>query len=171
MRKLALLVLFWASIACSVKYVTPDNVMVDTKTASESYVVALGRAGGVQYCAAPPPDTAVNTTTQIAAALKAQLGSDKQVDAQTQVNLATTIVELQGRTETVVLLREALYRLCEAGVDGFLTSPQYVARYDKMIDELDTLIAVEQIQASTKTVKAVKSLSPDQVKAFNSLTQ
>ncbi|HMO24334.1 MAG TPA: hypothetical protein PKC98_25505, partial [Candidatus Melainabacteria bacterium] len=51
------------------------------------------------------------------------------VDGKAQIELNTKVVELAGRTQTVLFLRESLYRLCEQSLNGNLSSEQVNSLY------------------------------------------
>lgn len=99
----------------------------------------------MKMCAEPAPDVAMESITNIIANLKLQQAN---ADANAQVELQQKIVELAGRTQLVLVLRESLYRLCEQGVNGQLNNEQIAALYKQALDTVlrlaDTDLAKEQ---------------------------
>lgn len=101
--------------------------------------------GSMKMCAEPAPDVAMDSVTQIIANLKLpQTG----VDANAQIELQQKVVELAGRTQLVLVLRESLYRLCEQGVNRQLSNEQIAALYKQALETVlrlaDTDLAKEQ---------------------------
>lgn len=103
--------------------------------------------GSMKVCAEPAPDVAMESITKIIAELKLEQAN---VDAKTQVELQQKIVELAGRTQLVLVLRESLYRLCEQGANGQLSNDQIAVLYKQALDTVtklaDTDLAREQKQ-------------------------
>jgi len=81
---------------------------------------------GVQMCAEPSPDAMLQTVAQLTAQVKL---ANPQVDAQTQIQFQTAVIELTKRTTTVVFLREVLYRVCEQNLNQNLNSEQTMQLY------------------------------------------
>jgi len=89
-------------------------------------------------CAEPSPD--VFATAAVSASLSAKLGKE-------DVGAALSRAEMAGalgvRTQTIQLLRDGLYRACEAYLNGVIRENEYkklIAAYDEV---LITLVAVE----------------------------
>lgn len=81
-------------------------------------------------CAEPAPDVALAHTTEIVGSAKLP----ETVDAELKVKFANEVVQLAGRTQTILFLREAMYRLCEQGVNGNLAPGEVKELYTKVID-------------------------------------
>lgn len=110
-------------------------------------------------CAEPSPD--VFATAAVGAALNAKLGKE-------DVGAALSSAEMAGalglRTQTIQLLRDGLYRTCEAYLNGVIQEDAYqriIAAYDEV---LITLIAVEgltqQVPPILPTTGAGASATP-----------
>lgn len=101
--------------------------------------------GSMKVCAEPAPDVAMESITSIIANLKL---AQPNADASAQIELQQKIVELAGRTQLVLVLRESLYRLCEQGVNGQLNNEQIAMLYKQALDTVlrlaDTDLAKEQ---------------------------
>lgn len=105
-------------------------------------------AGSARVCAEPAPDVAIESITKIIAELKIP---NSNVDASTQVELSTKVVELAGRTQLVLILRESLYRLCEQGLNGTLSNEQINDRYKQVLDTI-VLLARSDLAANQKEI-------------------
>jgi hypothetical protein len=79
----------------------------------------LLRGEGAKVLAEPAPDAIASTAISFVAeaASKAQ-----QVDGKVDVEYTRTVAELAGRSQTVLVIREALYRLNELYLNGALGS-------------------------------------------------
>lgn len=104
--------------------------------------------------AEPPPDTALTSTTDIAASLKLP----ETAEVAGQLKLATAIVDLTKRTQTIVLLRDTLFRLAEARANGFITEQTYQERMKELTDAAFD-IASGQADAIAETGRSVSELS------------
>jgi hypothetical protein len=89
-------------------------------TRRAAYVIRKDQPIGI--CAEPAPDVSVEFVSKIMAEVQSQKGG---IDAKAQAELQSKAIELAGRTQTVLFLRESLYRLCEQGLNGNL-DPEHV---------------------------------------------
>ena len=89
--------------------------------ASRRGVYVISKDHPVAICAEPAPDVAVEFVTKLLAEVSIP---DSNLDAKTQAELSSKVIELAGRTQTVLFLRESLYRLCEQSMNGNLNSQQ-----------------------------------------------
>ncbi|MBS2009749.1 MAG: hypothetical protein JST01_22025 [Cyanobacteria bacterium SZAS TMP-1] len=113
--------------AISVNQLQPNTPYWNTTDASARGVILLPRpGGGMQVCSEPSPDAMLQTVAQLTAQVKLQ---NPQVDAQTQIQFQTAVIELTKRTTTVVFLREVLYRVCEQNLNQNLNSEQTMQLY------------------------------------------
>ena len=94
--------------------------------ASRRGVYVVDKNHPVSICAEPAPDVSIEFITRLLA--EANL-PNSGVDGKAQVELNMKVVELAGRTQTVLFLRESLYRLCEQSLNGNLTSEQVNSLY------------------------------------------
>ena len=98
----------------------------------------------VILCAEPSPDVA--SELQQGVGLSANIDSDKQLSfAQLLLEQATEIGE---RNATIQLLRDGLYRQCEAFLNGAITYDQYKDISNRYVDAMVTLLAIERLTAS-----------------------
>jgi hypothetical protein len=129
-----------------------------------SVLVHTDPKGRVRYCAEPAPDVALDTIREITAALKAKadvLGgvSKPELDANATYKLTATARELAGRSMSVVLARDLLFRLCELSInfaDEESSKFESIAsRYDKVVDKIVTILAVADLRnAETSVIEA-----------------
>ncbi|MBS2010570.1 MAG: hypothetical protein JST01_26210 [Cyanobacteria bacterium SZAS TMP-1] len=112
----------------SVNQLQPNQPYWISTDASARGITILPRADGkgVQMCAEPSPDAMLQTVAQLTAQVKL---ANPQVDAQTQIQFQTAVIELTKRTTTVVFLREVLYRVCEQNLNQNLNSEQTMQLY------------------------------------------
>lgn len=110
-------------------------------------------------CAEPSPDVAVAA----AAALSAQVGRGKE-SAKVSGARSETLASITARTQTIQLLRDGLYRACEAYLNGAIDWREYkqmIMGFDQMavtmlaIDGLTQAVAAPSViigsKASAKT--------------------
>ncbi len=91
-------------------------------------------------CAEPSPDVAVAIAKSISANLAATVtppAGGAAVDARAELarSYAQKLTQLGERTNTIQLLRDALYRACEAYANGAITKTTYalmLSRYDSL---------------------------------------
>lgn len=135
---------------------TPGKPYVVDYDASRrgAYIVPVTPDGTGQFrvCAEPAPDVALESITKIIAELKL---AQADVDAKTQIELSTRVVELAGRTQLVLVLRESLYRLCEQGLNGSLSQEQVSTLYTKV---LDTIVMLAQSDLAREQKEIIENL-------------
>lgn len=107
----------------------------------------------MKICAEPAPDVAMESITKIIAELKL---AQADVDAKTQVELSQKIVELAGRTQLVLVLRESLYRLCEQGVNGQLSQEQIATLYRQALDTVLKLAETDLAKEQKEIIENLK---------------
>lgn len=129
--------------------------------ASRRGVVIIPREDGKGYhsCSEPSPDVAVDTVTRILAEIKLANGSN--IDAKTEMEFRTAIVNLSQRTQTLLFLRESLFRICEQSANQNLSSEQVTKLYELAI--LTSLKLAEADLAKNQTELA-KELSDPKVR-------
>lgn len=90
-------------------------------------------------CAEPSPDVAKALST----ALSVSAGLAGQGQGSVGFGTAEGLVQLAERTVTVQVVREMMYRACEAYADGAITGTTQSMQWSRMGDLLATLVAVE----------------------------
>jgi hypothetical protein len=145
---------------------------------------------GAYYCAEPPPDTAVNESLKMAlkAALEANQSAvtgakrargDSSAEANASAsqggkgNLETSYehgvinVELAGRSELVLVVRESLYRVCEASQNNAFSPDQVLGLYNRALENIKSV--AEAIKAHDEAKKV--SAEADRLAAEAKLTE
>lgn len=104
---------------------------------------ALGRSAyiiGNKVCAEPPPDVAANLSTD--SSLKAQIEASAELEAieaalgldiESQRKTTSEIIDVVKRSETVLLMRDALYRLCEQRMNGNISETTAKEEFLKLL--------------------------------------
>lgn len=137
MKKFALAALLGGALALagcatapsvSVHQLQPNQPYWMTTDASARGIVMLPRPDGkgMYTCSEPSPDAMLQTVAQLTAQVQLQ---NPQVDAQTQVQFSTAVIELTQRSQTIVFLREILFRTCEQAMNQNLNSDQIMQLY------------------------------------------
>jgi hypothetical protein len=132
---------------CSTIYRT---VSLDSKPATSIDIDAKARMivvtdyGGKDgnrrvICSEPSPDTAVGiaSSTSLAANVAGK------VDAQLAASLAEAVQSVGRRTQSIQLLRDGLYRACEAYLNGAITANEYRLLLSRISAFAITLVAVD----------------------------
>lgn len=129
---ICLLSLFFSG--CAVKPATSfhtlkdDKAQIITTDSSARVIFLLKKAdGSLGVCAEPSPDSAMTTITKLLGELSLQR---PQITAKGQKELETSVVDLTKRSQTISLLRESLYRICEAGMNHNLTGAEVLAQQE-----------------------------------------
>ena len=87
-------------------------------------------------CAEPSPD-ALSATSGA--------GNAGYGGATLGVQVATTAAYVGLRTQTIQLLRDAMYRLCEATLNEQISKAEYRFLFENLEDDMITLLAIEQL--------------------------
>ena len=99
----------------------------------------------VIVCAEPSPDVVSELQTGIG--LSAAIDDESRLAfAQLLLDKATEIGE---RNATIQLLRDGLYRQCEAYMNGVITYSDYKQISNRYVDAMVTLLAIERLTASS----------------------
>jgi hypothetical protein len=88
----------------------------------------------------------------------AKTGGSAELDA--------SVVRLAERAQMLGFLRESLYRTCERAAAGQITKEEATAAYDKVMNSVHAIIETDRDLAKESAAKALKSLSPEQIKAL-----
>ncbi len=119
--------------------VETESVSVDAK--QRAIIVTEGEDGVRKiFCAEPSPDA----LSAFGASLSAGIGY-KEIEGHLDQTLAESVKALGDRNATIQLLRDGLYRACEAFANQALDQFQYsqiVAKYENI---MVTLLAIEQL--------------------------
>lgn len=162
---------YWAKYDHSLKPVTPAVTLSEKLGMPEPARPAAG-AGAVAAAAvpaaAPAPavrscaEAAPDATLKLIARLEATQGKTQAGSAE----LDASVVRLAERTQMLSFLRESLYRTCERAAAGQISKEEAAAAYDKVMNSVHAIIETDRDRARESAAKAVKGLSPEQIKAL-----
>jgi hypothetical protein len=114
-------------------------------------------SNNMKICAEPSPDVAM----EFANKFLAKLSYDK-ISAETQAEINSNVIQLAQRTQTIMYLRESLYRLCELSVNYQLPVPAVIELYEKVIKAAEELAKAEISQANaTRAIAEAKKAAVD----------
>lgn len=103
----------------------------------------------VRFCAEPPPDV----FTALASSLGAEASFSKSVSPELAAKMAVTMSENAAtieRTQTINILREAMYRNCERYLSGAITEDEFIVQAARDQQLIVQILAVEQITGVAK---------------------
>ncbi len=100
------------------------------------------RAGRI-ICAEPSPDVAAALSQAMAVAAEADVPSRGSGSLQGSRSAAESLAQLGERLATIQLLRDGLYRACEAYANGAITDTIYAMIVSGIDDTMVTLLASE----------------------------
>lgn len=172
LKLLPVALLVFCSTGCEtfyppVNYVSAKNriqsdgfgVMQSTSNRRFVYIVPQKGADGSQHSfvfAEPPPDTALQETLKLAAKIPTTAGT-----AEGNLDYASQVVDLTKRTQTVVLLRDSLFRLIEARANNVINDAQYVELYKYVFAGVRDLSGgkPEEAEAKRAAAQSVENIS------------
>lgn len=150
---------------------TAESVLIDAKqrailSAPTSQVRfppgQESRQRKVIVCAEPSPDALSAISSTFSASASGIFGSGDQVQAALSSALSETASQLGQRNATIQLLRDGLYRQCEAYMNGLIDREYYEQIANKYTNAMVTLLAVEELTAQgakSQTASAKTALS------------
>ncbi len=100
-------------------------------------------------CAEPSPDALVTFSTALSAAVRGELAGQGAVSGELRRSLSETGRVLGERTPTIQLLRDNLYRACEAYANGVLDSFAYALVLTRIDELMVNLVAIEALGRGT----------------------
>jgi len=109
------------------------------------------------FCAEPVPDVAMDTVSKVMASVEASIPETATVGAEIDASTAATAVQLAGRSELVLLVRELLYRLCEMSLNHKTESKMYkeiAGQYQDVINLIVMFARTDQAYAEKELVDA-----------------
>lgn len=160
---------YWAKYDHSLKPVTPAVTLSEKLGLPEpARTAAGGTAAAATAAAAPVPairscaEAAPDATLKLIARLEATQGKSQGGSAE----LDASMVRMAERTQMLSFLRESLYRTCERAAAGQISKDEASAAYDKVMNSVHAIIETDRDRARESAAKAVKGLSPEQIKAL-----
>lgn len=142
-------------------------VVVDTKGGLKN-----GDGGkSILLCAEPPPDTSANVdysdvlkTSVDASAAYELISAAINVDVDRDVQASSDVVDVVARSELVLLMRDALYRLCEFHLNGTMTAAQVSSNYNELLRMAKTLGQRDNVaQLSKALIVAIQNKADPEV--------
>lgn len=137
------------------------NVLVDAKQrailsapADKVEPIDKSRKRDVFHCAEPSPDALSAITSNFAGSFGGIFGPGKEVQGALAQAFSETASELGRRNATIQLLRDGLYRQCEAYMNGLIDQRYYEQIANKYVNAMLVLLATEEITPSA--AKAVQ---------------
>lgn len=104
-------------------------------------------------CAEPSPDV----FSVYSAALEANAGKAEELQAALKLATGETGATIGLRTESIQLLRDAMYRLCEAYAADGIKADQYASLLSKYQKSMVSLIAIAQLTGAVRPPQIVIS--------------
>lgn len=106
-----------------------------------------------KYCSEPSPDA----LAAFAAAAGIGASSPAQGAASATVNGNSSAASIGLRTQSITLMRDALYRMCEAYSNGKLSGPQVMTMLSRSQDLTAVILATEQLTGAVVAQQAALS--------------
>ncbi len=137
----------------SLKDANTDVIIYPTELRG-AYVVHSDNV--VRYCAEPAPDVALDTLQKLNASLGASQPAAVGIQGAMNSEISSTVVQLAGRTQLLLLAREMLYRACELTLNN--PSPdnekQAIAMYQIVANLVNDLGNADKSNAEANLLKA-----------------
>jgi hypothetical protein len=134
-----------------------------SNTASLSNTYIIDSNSPLRYCSQPPPDAGFSQAESSDISL-VTLGDKKEAGGESE---QSGEIEMQGRTPSVLLTRELLYRLCEFSNNQHLTAGQSIELYKlnlEIIKSVSTAVANNTTSKITISDKLTSSTDASSVK-------
>ena len=140
--------------AVSVHTLSSDAPQIVTTDSSARAIIMIRKAdGSTGFCAEPSPDTAMSAIAKMVAEVNLQ---NPNVDAKTQIEFQTAVIELSKRSQTILLLRESFYRICEAGLNQNLTGEQVLKQQEVALQAALKLAEAELAKNQADLAKTLR---------------
>jgi hypothetical protein len=123
--------------------------------ASARAIIMVPRADGkgMAVCSEPSPDVAMTAVASMLAQVKMD---NPNVDVQTKLDFQTAVVDLARRSQTINFQREALFRLCEQGMNQNLSSEQIFVLYQQVMQTSLKLAEAELAKNKADLAKTLR---------------
>ena len=136
-----------------------DGISIDAKQR-----VVISTKDGI--CAEPSPDA----IQSISAALSGS-ASYQQISASLASSISESAAYVGLRTQTIQLLRDAMYRVCEAHLSGSITHTQYYREIERFRRSMVTLAAIEELTGTVRAPSVVLAGGAAQAGSGKNLVQ
>lgn len=128
-----------------------ENALLVKQDISERSTVLVARNDGqslYSVCSEPPPDGAQEIAKQLGASLNAEGSVDEEqtgkLSAEAISNLKTATQSLFDRSQGIQLLRDTMFRICEAFQNGVIDERDYSKLMTQLISTANFIIPFEQ---------------------------
>ena len=141
------------------------SVRVHPLTASQPTVIDLdasaraiimipkANGAGMAVCSEPSPDVAMSAVASMLAQVKLD---NPNVDVQTKLDFQTAVIDLARKSQFINFQREALFRLCEQGMNQNLSSEQIFVLYQQVMQTSLKLAEAELAKNKADLAKSLK---------------
>jgi len=136
--------------------------------ASARAIIILPRPDGKGnfVCSEPSPDVAMSAIASMVAQVKL---ANPNVDASTQAQFQTAVIDLAHRSQVLQFEREALFRLCEQSMNQNLSSDQIFQLYQVA---MQTALKMAESELTKNKADLAKTLrDPEVRKLWNQLVE
>jgi hypothetical protein len=114
------------------------SILIDAKQRA----ITHARVGtDLRLCAEPSPDA----LSAIAASSGLSLSKGDSLNLATNLALAEGAGSIGLRTQSIQLMRDAMYRICEGYLSGALDGPSYETLYRRFQSSMVAILAIEQL--------------------------
>jgi hypothetical protein len=134
--------------------VTQEKGEMVTLPAQLRTITNKNEQGSYISCAEPGPDVAMSDTFKLITGITADSSTGNKATLNNDLQTSTTALELAGRTQTVLLAREFLYRTCEAASNDWLGKDDVKAAHLQILKQITGLIETDKNKAETSAVIA-----------------
>jgi len=103
----------------------------------------------IAICAEPSPDVALEILNKFKADVAV-----KEVEVGAEAEVQEKVIQLAKRSQTLMFLRESLYRLCELSLNFQLKDEEVKKLYEKVIDAAAKMAEAELLNAQQSKIEA-----------------
>jgi hypothetical protein len=114
--------------------ITRDVVLIDAK---QRALITTDE----KFCAEPSPDA----LSAIASTFGVSLSSAEKTELSQSFSLSEGASSIGLRTQSIQLMRDSMYRLCEGYLSGSLTKPAYQDMFRRFQASMVSILAIEQL--------------------------
>lgn len=142
--------------------IEPGKPYIVDLDASARAILVLPRADGkgMAVCSEPSPDVALSAVASMLAQVKLD---NPAVDAKTQLEFQTAVIDLSRRSQFLQFQREALFRLCEQGMNQNLSSDQIFQLYQQV---MQTSLKLAEAELTKQKASLAQNLKDPAVRSL-----
>lgn len=131
---------------------TPETKRTYTwNAASQRYDKAVIEVGPSRVCAEPSPDA----LSALAASNALSLSKGPDLGINEAMSLAESAGSIGLRTQSIQLMRDAMYRLCEGRMSGALTDASFETLHRRLQSSMVAILAIEQLTGAVKAKQII----------------